>query len=437
MLIAELDHLKAVTLGRIADVEMRGLASLDAAPSTSSWVERQAAGLGRDDVALARKLPRMPEVAGCVAEGSLSLAAATMVGQALDKVRPHVDRPDGCISGHDGEQVLANVIVEDVLAQLAEVRGGYADDDPELPRLVGLLVEVWERPAVQLARLEAAFVLLAQQLERCVLGQALDRLVDAVLPDRLSDAADQAHAQRGLVLRKRADGSGYTIARGDLDLELGAYLTTVLAAARATDPDNSVDTVGWSAERDDADGVPGPRSRAQQDHDALRLALRRLLDSGELGTRGKAAPHLLLTATLGAMHDEPGALLPRTADGTSLPVGLVRRLLCDSRLTRVVLSLGRRVLEVSHSERTLKAHERQALQVQWGGRCAGAGCTSPPGALIPHHANAWHRTGSTSLADTVPFCATTHHDLHEGGRVILLRDGRYLGPDGWADGPDG
>lgn len=75
-----------------------------------------------------------------------------------------------------------------------------------------------------------------------------------------------------------------------------------------------------------------------------------------------------------------------------------------------------------------------------GGRCAGAHCTSPPGPLIPHHATPWHRTGTTSLSDTVPFCPTTHHDLHEGGRTIQLRDGRRLGPDGWVSapiGPDG
>ena len=98
------------------------------------------------------------------------------------------------------------------------------------------------------------------------------------------------------------------------------------------------------------------------------------------------------------------------------------------------MSLGRKVIETSHTERTLKAHERRALLVQWGGRCAGAGCTSPPGTpLIPHHANPWARTGTTSLADAVPFCDTTHHDLHEGGRTILLRDGRRLGPHGWVE----
>ena len=116
----------------------------------------------------------------------------------------------------------------------------------------------------------------------------------------------------------------------------------------------------------------------------------------------------------------------------------MQRLACDSRITRLVLSAGRKVIETSHTERTLKPHERKALLVQWGGRCAGAGCPSPPGTpLVPHHGNPWHLTGTTSYLDSVPLCDSTHHDLHTGGRTIRLRDGRLLGPHGWVDPPDG
>ena len=99
-----------------------------------------------------------------------------------------------------------------------------------------------------------------------------------------------------------------------------------------------------------------------------------------------------------------------------------------------MLSLGRKVIETSHTERTLKPHERRALHAQWAGRCAVAGCTSPPGTpLVPHHPNPWHVTGTTSYHDTVPLCDSNHHDLHEGGRTLRLRDGRRLGPHGWVD----
>ena len=134
-------------------------------------------------------------------------------------------------------------------------------------------------------------------------------------------------------------------------------------------------------------------------------------------------------------EEQPPAV---AASGASLPAPLIRRWLCDSSATRLVLSLGRRVIETSHTQRTLKAHERQALYVQWGGRCAGAGCPSPPGTpLIPHHPNSWAKTGTTSYTDSIPVCDHTHHDLHEGGKTIQLRDSRYLNADGWTDKPSG
>ena len=118
-----------------------------------------------------------------------------------------------------------------------------------------------------------------------------------------------------------------------------------------------------------------------------------------------------------------------------LPAGLVRRWACDSALTRQVIGLGSRVLESSHAHRTLKAHERRALLTQTGGQCQAAGCrrsTRDPGVrLHAHHATPWAATGRTSLADSVSLCDVSHRDLHEGRKVLRLKDGRRLGPDGW------
>jgi hypothetical protein len=91
-------------------------------------------------------------------------------------------------------------------------------------------------------------------------------------------------------------------------------------------------------------------------------------------------PHVAVTVSLEALHGQPGALpaVSRTT-GALLPIGLVRRLLCDSSLTRLVLDLRGRVVGVSHSERTATAHERLQVNARWGNRCAESGCTSPPG----------------------------------------------------------
>ena len=436
VLLRELEKLTAVSLTRLADVHTRELHALDGAPSAGAWVERQQVGLGRDRVALAGRLARLPQVTGQLADGLLPLGSAVLIGQALDKLRRHLDRPDGLIDDQPAEQVLTAVIIDGVLMLVAQARGGFAEHDPELTALTEHLQQIAATTSTGIARLEGAFLLLAAHLEPGHLRPALAQLVDAVLPVQLEDRAERAHQQRGLKLVRHADGSGWTITAGELDLECGELLHTVLSAARGTDPANPTDTTGWAAQHTGEPGGPAPRSRRQQDHDALTLALRRLLDTAALGQRDKTCPHLLITVSLEQLEQRPGALPATTATGTALPASLVRRWWCDSRLTRLVLSLGHRVIQTSHTERTLRAHERRALHVQWGGRCAGAGCTSPPGTpLVPHHASPWHTTGTTAFSDSIPLCATTHHDLHTGNKTVRLRDGRHLGPHGWADPP--
>jgi hypothetical protein len=51
--------------------------------------------------------------------------------------------------------------------------------------------------------------------------------------------------------------------------------------------------------------------------------------------------------------------------------------------------------------------------------------------LIPHHPDAYAKSGTTSFYDTVMLCESSHHDVHEGGRTIRLKDGRLLSPEGW------
>jgi hypothetical protein len=43
-------------------------------------------------------------------------------------------------------------------------------------------------------------------------------------------------------------------------------------------------------------------------------------------------------------------------------------------------------------------------------------------------------TGRTTLADIVPLCKGNHHDVHDGHRTLLLRDGRRIDENGWVTG---
>ena len=195
----------------------------------------------------------------------------------------------------------------------------------------------------------------------------------------------------------------------------------------------------------------------QQRHDAFKNALRQLLDSGVLGLRDKVAPHIAvvvgadqLTQPGGQPGSLPGAQQPgglpgglpavSLTTGVRLPASLVRRWVCDSAIGRFVLSLGGRVIETSHTERTLKPHERRIKKIETGNCCQIAGCRCRPGPgranrLVPHHPDGYAKCGSTSLGDTVWICDRNHHDLHTGNKTLRLRDGRWLNEHGWTDGP--
>jgi hypothetical protein len=265
---------------------------------------------------------------------------------------------------------------------------------------------------------------MAALLPAAFLPSALTRITGALLPTKLEDAAELNMRDRRLSLTPLPDGGG--LISGQLTGEAYELLHTALSAAMDTDPDNTTDTDGYRAARDNGwhDGDPLPqdkpvRSRPQRMHDALVLSLRSLLDAGCLGTRGKQAPYIGVTLPLGALNAAPGALPAVGDSGQPLPLSLVRQWMHDAWITRFVLDLKHRVIEASHRERTLKAHERAITDTQTGRACHAATCrygpNPPPGVrIVPHHQDAWQRTGITSLSTTVPLCEADHHHPAHG-----------------------
>ena len=59
----------------------------------------------------------------------------------------------------------------------------------------------------------------------------------------------------------------------------------------------------------------------------------------------------------------------------------------------------------------------------------------PPDKVVAAQlAEAYAKTGTTSLTDTVLLCDVAHDDLHLGGKTLRLKDGRRLSPSGWTTG---
>ena len=105
-----------------------------------------------------------------------------------------------------------------------------------------------------------------------------------------------------------------------------------------------------------------------------------------------------------------------------------------------VVHLDDLLLRVLHEDVVVHAGLAElVLQLETGGRCAGQGCCpdqpDPLQTLIPHHTVMFSKSGRTGLDESLAFCETSHHDLHEGKKTLLLRDGRYLNENGFTTEP--
>ncbi len=439
-------QVEILTLEALSDVDSRQLFTLDDQPSTAAWVKaQQVPGVGREDVTLARRLRDVPKVAEELRAGRMSTTTGTRLSAFLAKARQHLDRADGLIDGLDAEEMLYGVAVDGICDMVAEQIGGASAAEQDFAELRETLEDVVSAGGSQAERLEAALVVFAHRCDTALLPSGLAMLLDALLPAQHQKRADRADDERGFSLVRKGLGSGWHC-KGDLDDETGEMLATVLDAATATDADSPADTTAWREGRaavgDDTlapQDWPAeqrrPRTRAKARHDALTLGLRALLRSGALGTRGKVLPHIGVTVGLDFLHGVPGSLPARTAHGARLTRAQVRELLCRSTFTRLVLDAKRRVVDVSHTQRTSTGLERLLLGVQCGGVCQRKGCGNGPATghrLKPHHGELFSNTGRTTIDDTVMLCEIDHdHELHGKGRTLELKDGRVLGPHGW------
>jgi hypothetical protein len=213
-LLVLVDRLQRVVLARLGDVDVRRLAGIDGAPTTSSWLRAQPVDTHAlvASVATSRRLVQHPSLGEAVAEGRLSPRAAEQLGRTLAQLRPHLDRPESLIDGQDAQPVLAGVIADGIVDLLGEALGGPADGTPAAELLDEAAAELseiaWQTQTSQLDRLERALVLMASLLPAAFLPSALTRITGALLPTRLEDAAERNMRDRRLSLTPLPDGGG-------------------------------------------------------------------------------------------------------------------------------------------------------------------------------------------------------------------------------------
>ncbi len=193
---------------------------------------------------------------------------------------------------------------------------------------------------------------------------------------------------------------------GLLDPEGGARLQAALEARITPDPDDD----------------PQPRSAAQLRADALI----ELVDESERGSvtenRSRVRSNVNVIVDLPTLQGQRWTLRSRSDLVGIGPVAVetVKRLLCDSLLSRVITNGPSQVLDVGRATRFVSEPQRRGLIVRDGG-CVFPSCNRDHRWCDAHHLTPYSHVGKTDLKDLVLLCPRHHTMVHEGG-WILRRD---------------
>jgi hypothetical protein len=119
--------------------------------------------------------------------------------------------------------------------------------------------------------------------------------------------------------------------------------------------------------------------------------------------------------------------------GGTVSAADVRVLLCDARITPVVLGGQGEPLDVGRSRRCATPAQRKAVAARDRG-CAHPGCDRPPSWCQVHHIVSWQHHGETHVHNLVMLCRTHHRMVHRSGWKVRMHEGQpeFLPPK-WLD----
>ena len=228
---------------------------------------------------------------------------------------------------------------------------------------------------VATAENEERLVALGTQMTAAQLEETCRRL-EQVAP-RSPEAAELVEQKRGLLVRRRADGTVV------LEVCLRAEeAETVLAAIDAS--------------RDSAES----RDRAA----GLVAMSERVLRGG--GSDGGPPVEVVVTV-------DAATATGQTSGGEGLDPEVVRRLCCDAGVVPIVVDGEGTPMDVGRKRRTIPPRLRRALVARDRG-CQFPGCTNRRW-VDGHHIQHWLSGGETNLGNLVLLCRRHHRCLHELG----------------------
>jgi len=141
---------------------------------------------------------------------------------------------------------------------------------------------------------------------------------------------------------------------------------------------------------------------------------------------GEEKAQLQVTATLDMLAGHLGSEAADVLSGSPVCTETVRRLACDSAVTRVLFDSESVILDVGRAKRTVSGPVRRALEARDGG-CVWPGCDRRARWCAGHHVLHWINGGESDPENVVLLCHRHHTLVHEGGWVIVpTSGGRWL-----------
>lgn len=408
----------AVAAGRAKAILLAEEAELpraDGAVSTGAWLAGQ---LGLSGASAAREYRRATRLA----DMPDTLAALSAAGISRDHAYTLVAAAEKQQADHEAAE-RARLAEQEAAArrrkEAAEANAARASDAAERARRLAAAEErerlIRQHQAEQARRRERAAAAAQKAREDRLLGQASA----GNSPDQVREAAKAERAQDNEALRRsesaqrsrrslrdwidESTGMGHFVI--DLPGEDYERIKAALESATTFDPPGTPMRERRTPQQRRADGFV----------DLIDLALRFATD---LPTSHGTRPQMTLTVSADTLtKDADGA--GRGQFGTWLSADTIRRLACDARLARAVVSATSQVLDLGRQTRTWSAAQHRAAVVTFGG-CAfpaadGQPCGRPPGWCDLHHVEYWRKGGPTDQANGVLLCRRHHTAVHHDG----------------------
>ncbi|MBW3666231.1 MAG: HNH endonuclease [Actinobacteria bacterium] len=290
---------------------------------------------------------------------------------------------------------MANVMVKASVVTRAWSDGRISTDQ------AGLLLSLVEVVPEEFAAAEEALVEIVEPLSVSDTGRALEywrQSVDG--PGELSEETQLA--RRGVSLSKTMGGMR----------RVDGWMTATAGHALETALETLMPPPGEDEER----------SPGQRRHDALEDLARSHLDHGDTPTVGGEKSHIMVLADPDALKGIAGGT-HESLDGEVFDVETIRRLACDSSVSRIVFGPQSEILDVGRKTRVWSPAQRRAI-IARDRHCVEPGCDRPPDWCDIHHKTHWADGGDTSVDSGELRCRYHHTKEHSRQARAHLRERR-------------